>query len=209
MGLICDTDSALENVPLNNDCREALAQIKKAVVQKVFSTGTTKNTIADPTLLASWTPLLAATDNTKVVQTPYLNAPVSEAGDARVFGGGNETRSGIELIIGRDPSTFEAVIYDAKQNTIEALKGYENKANIAVWLVDENGDIGCLADDLDTPTTYFPIPIQSFFVGDKKFGNYDEPDMNKLMWQMAANWSDKFTVVRPSNFNALTDLVTP
>ena len=209
MGLICDTDSALENVPLNNDCREALAQIQKAVVQKVFSTGTTKNTIADPTLLASWTPLLAATDNTKVVQTPYLNAPVSEAGDARVFCGVNETRSGIELIIGRDPSTFEAVIYDAKQNTIEALKGYENKANIAVWLVDENGDIVCLADDLVTPNTYFPIPIQSFFVGDKKFGNYDEPDMNKLMWQMAANWSDKFTVVRPSNFNALTDLVTP
>jgi hypothetical protein len=209
MGLICSTSGALGNVPLNADCREALAQIQKTVIQKVFSSGTTLNTIADPTLLASWTPLLAATDNTKVVQTPYLNAPASEAGEARTFGGGNETRGGVELIIGSDPSSFEAMMYDQKQNTIEALKAYKEQPNIGVWFVDENGDIGCLADDLDTPTTYYPIPIQSFFVGDKKFGNYDEPDMNKIMWQMAADWSDKFTVVRPTDFNALTDLVTP
>lgn len=209
MGLICANDGVIDNVPLNDDCREALAQIQKAVFQKVFSTGTTKNAIADPTLLASWTPLLSAVDNTKVVQTPYLNAPVSEAGEARVFGGGNETRNGIEIIIGSDPSSFEAMFYDQKQNTIEALKTYREKSNVGVWLVDENGDIGCLADDLDTPTTYFPIPIQSFFVGDKKFGNYDEPDMNAIMWKFAQNWSDKFTVIRPTDFNALTDLVTP
>lgn len=209
MGLICANDGVIDNVPLNNDCREALAQIQKAVFQKVFSAGTTKNTIANPTLLASWTPLLAATDNTKVVQTPYLNAPVSEAGEARVFGGGNETRNGIEVIIGSEPSSFEAMIYDAKQDTIEALKLYKSKQNIGVWLIDENGDIGCLADSLTTPTTYFPIPVQSLFIGDKKFGNYDEPDMNKIMWKMAANFSDKFTVVRPTDFNALTALVTP
>ncbi len=209
MGLICTTDTDLNNIPLNEDCREALAQIQKAVFQKVFSSGTTRNTIADPTLLASWTPLLAAVDSSKVVQSPYLNAPASEAGEARTFGGGNETRSGIELIIGRDPSTFEAMMYDQKQNTIEEMKKYEAQSNIGVWLVDENGDIGCLADDLGTPTTYYPIPIQSLFIGDKKFGNYEEPDMNKIMWQLAADWSDKFTVVRPTDFNALTDLVTP
>lgn len=209
MGLICASDGEIEDVPLNDDCREALAQIQKAVIQKVFSAGNTKNTIVDPTLLASWTPLLAAADNTKVVQTPYLNAPESEAGEARVFGGGNETRGGVELIIGSEPSSFEAMMYDQKQNTIQALKSYKEKSNVGVWLVDESGDIGCLTDDIDTPTTYFPIPIQSFFVGDKKFGNYDEPDMNKIMWQMAADWSDKFIVVRPADFNALTDLVTP
>lgn len=209
MGFICDTDTPINDVPLNDDCREALAQVQKVLLQKVFSAGVTKNTIADPTLLASFTPLLAAADNTKVVQTPYLNAPASEAGEPVFFGEGAETRDRTGIFLRNDPSTFEAMIYDSKQDTIEALKSYRQKGEIGVYLIDENGDIGCLADDVETPTTYFPIPVRAFYVGDKQLGQGEAPDMNKIGWKLKADWSDKFTVVRPTDFNALTDLVTP
>ena len=209
MGIICgDTDGPIADIPIC-DGNEALNQIQKLILQKVFSSGSTKNTIADPTLLASWTPLLAATDNTKVVQTPYINAPDSSAGEARTFGGGNQTRNGITKIKGRNPSSFEGMFYEERQDTIEALKKYQDKTGMGIWIVDENGDIGCLADDVANPTTYYPIPIEALFIGDKAFGNFEDVDSNMISFELAPNWSDKFTVVRPSDFNALTDLATP
>jgi len=209
MGIICacPRDAALPDIPLDS-CPESLGQIQKAIFQRVYSSGTTKNTIEDPTALASWTPLLAAADSTKVVQSPYLQAPTSEAGAARTYGGGNETLGGVELVIGKEPSTFTANVLRSKQSTIAALKALQCE-DVGVFLVDENGQIGCLADDVETPTTYYPIPVQTLFVSDKSFGGLENPDMNMLSWSLSPDWSDKFVIVSPSDFNALTDLVTP
>lgn len=209
MGLFCNCPvaAAISDVPIDN-CPESMGQIQKAVLQRVFSTGTTKNTIADPTLLASWTPLLAAGDGTKTVQTPYLQAPTTEPGAARTYGGGNETLGGIEIIIGREPTAFTANILRSKQNTIKALKDYQCE-EAGVYLIDEYGRIGCLADDPENPTTYYPIPVAGFFVGDKTLGGLEAPDMNGIQWKFFPNWSDNFVIVTPSDFNALTDLATP
>jgi len=203
----CPLDAALNDIPLS-ECLEDLGQVQKAVLQRVFSTGGTKNTIADPTAQADWTPLLAAADGTKVVQTPYLNEPVTEPGAARTYGGGNATLGGIEIAIGREPTSFNASILRSPQNTIAALKNLQCE-NVGVYLIDEHGRIGCLADDIDTPTTYYPIPVSGLFVGDKNLGGLETPDMNAIMWKFFPNWSDKFVVVTPTDFNALTDLVTP
>jgi hypothetical protein len=209
MSLLCNCpeSAAIPNVPIS-DCPVAFGQTQKAILQRVFSTGTTKNTIADPTLLASWAPLLAAADGTKVVQTPYLTAPETEPGAARTFGGGNATLGGIEITIGREPTPFTGTILRNPQDTIKALKNYQCE-NVGVWLVDEYGRIGCLVDDHDTPTTYYPIPVSGFFVGDKDLGGLEEADLNAIMWKFFPNWSDQFVIVTPADFNALTDLVTP
>lgn len=209
MGLLCGScseETEIADIPLV--CGKTMGQIQKAVMQRIFSSGSTKNTIADPTLLASWTPLLAASDGTKVVQTPYITDPNNEPGEARTYGGGNETRDGIELIIGTEPTTFTGKLLSQRQDTIEALKKYACE-NVGTWLVDEHGNIGCLADDVDSPTTYYPIPVYAIHVGDLTFGNFEGIDFNGIQWKMKANWSDKFVVVTPSDFNALTDLITP
>jgi hypothetical protein len=152
--------------------------------------------------------MLAASDGTKAVQTPYIQAPTSEAGAARTFGGGNETLDGIEVIIGREASSFTGMIHSARQDTIANLKTYMCES-AAVWLIDEHGNMGGLVDDIETPTTYYPIPIEAFFVGDLVFGNFEGIDMNEVSWKMRPNWSDKFVVFTPTDFNPLTDLVTP
>lgn len=209
MGLICNCPegAALPNVPISN-CPESMGQIQKVIFQRVFSAGTTKNKLADPTLLASWTPLLTAADGTKAVQSPYIQNPQNEPGAPKTWGGGNETLGGIEIILGSDPTSFTGNILRSAQKTIKALKALMCE-NVGVWLVDANGNIGCICDDVDNPAEYYPIPVSGLFIGDKTFGGFEAPDMNGIQWKFAPNWSDNFKIVSPSDFNALTDLATP
>lgn len=213
MSLLCNcpAGAALSNVPIS-ECPESFGQVQKVIFQRIFSTGSTKNSFvaasADPKLKASWTPLLAATDGTKVVQSPYIQAPTTEAGAAKTYGGGNETLGGIEIIIGREPTSFTGNILRSTQDTIAALKTFACET-VGVYLVDEFGRIGALVDSRTTPTKYFPIPIRGLFVGDKSLGGLEAPDMNVISWKFFPNWSDNLVILTPTDFNALTDLSTP
>src|SRR5574344_1620853 len=213
MSLLCNcpTGAELVDIPVS-DCPESLGQVQKVIFQRIFSTGSTKNSFvaatADPKLKASWTPLLAASDGTKVVQSPYIQAPTTEPGSARTYGGGNETLGGVELIIGREPTSFTANLLRTSKATVAALKKYMCE-NVGVYLVDEFGRIAGLVDSLSSPTKFSPIPIGSLFVGDKTLGGLEAPDMNVISWKFFPNWSDKLHLITPDDFNALTDLVTP
>jgi hypothetical protein len=213
MGLLvnCPLGSALGDIPIE-DCPESLGQIQKVIFQRVYSASGVKNKLviatANPAALASWTALLAAADSTKVVPSPFISAPVVEAGAAREFGGGNETLSGIPITIGREPTTFTGSFIMTAQKTIEALKTYQGD-NVGVFLIDEYGRIVGLTDDHTTPTEFYPIPVSSLFVGDKVLGNLEGVDMNAVSWRFAPNWSDKLEIVKPADFEALTGLVSP
>ena len=135
-------------------------------------------------------------------------APTTEGGGARTFGGGKESLGGVELIIGREATSFTGNILRSAQKAIKAMKTYMCE-NVGVYLVDEFGRIACLADDVTTPTKYFPIPIASLFVGDKSLGGLEAPDMNVISWKFFPNWSDNLVILTPTDFNALTDLATP
>ena len=189
-----------------SDCKESMGQIQKVVFQRIYSTAGTLNSVADPTKKASFTTMFSATDGSKMVISPYIQGPTSEPGAARTFGGGNQTLGGIEINIGREPTTFKATIYQENQKTIALLKQYECD-NVGVWLIDENGNLGCLVDDMTTPTKYMPIPITKVFVGDKKLGGFEEPDSNSIDWSFFPNWSDTFYIVKRGalDFNPLTD----
>ena len=207
----CPQAAALANVPIS-DCPEDFGQIQKIIFQRIYSSGTTKNKFtiasANPNVLASWTSLLAAEDGTKVVQSPFISSPENEAGAKREFGGGNQTLNGIPIPVGQEPGTINAIIYQASQDTIEALKGYQCE-NVGVFFVDEYGRIAGIVDDKEAPTEFYPIPIESLFIGDKKFGGIEEPDSNALEFYQPPNWSDKFEIVVPTDFDALNDLATP
>lgn len=208
----CPESASIQDISVDA-CPESFGQIQKVIFQRVFSTGATKNEFVEAVnsilLKASWTPFLAASDGTKVVQSPYLQAPETEPGAARTFGGGNETLGGIEIIIGSEPTTFTANILQTKQAIIKELKKYQGEGAIGVYLVDEFGRIGALSDGLETPLKYFPIPINGLFVGDKNFGGIESVDMNSIMWKFFPNWSDDLVILQPTDFNALTDLITP
>jgi hypothetical protein len=163
--------------------------------------------------LAAWTAKMALTDGGKVVISPYIQAPTSEAGEARTFGGGNETLGGVELVIGRNPTSFSGVFRAVPQAIIKVIKELQCEAqadNLGVILFDENGNIeavkGSTVVDTTSTPTYFPIPIRSLFVSDKTHGGLEAPDSNNISWTFLPNFSDDLAIVAPSDFNPLTDL---
>lgn len=206
----CPAGTALPDIPVSN-CPESFGQIQKVAFQRLYKIIGEKNSFnADAGIgkKASWTPLLSADNDTKIVISPYIQAPTAEAGAARTFGGGNETLGGVEEIMGREPTPFTGVMRKLPQKIIKALKELQCESwgdNLGVYLFDENGAIGAI-QDAKTATTHYPIPIRSLFIGDKTLGGYEAPDSNNIQWVFLPNWSDDLAIIVPEDFNPLTDL---
>lgn len=200
----------MPDIPVSN-CPESFGQIQKVAFQRLYKSTGEKNsfkTDAGIEKKASWTPLLSADDDTKIVISPYIQAPTAEAGAARTFGGGNETLGGVEEIVGREPTPFTGAMRKLPQKIIKALKQLQCESwgdNLGVYLFDENGAIGAI-QDAKTATTHYPIPIRSLFIGDKTLGGYEAPDSNNIQWAFLPNWSDDLAIIVPEDFNPLTDL---
>ena len=153
-------------------------------------------------------PLLSSTTDTKVVVTPYIEAPTTEGGDAITAGGGNDSLGGVQYVVGRNAVNFTSVMRQVPQNIVKAMKPLmceANVGNLGVYLFNENGQIAALQDPTTT-TTYYPIPVRSLFVGDKLLGGLEALDSNALNWSFTPGWSDQLAIVTPTDFNPLTDL---
>ena len=213
----CPAASALTTIPAVT-CVESFGQIQKVAFMRLKKADGTVNSFVDGAgtgidKLAAWTAKMALTDGGKAVISPYIQAPTSEAGEARTFGGGNETLGGVELVIGRNPTAFSGVFRAVPQAIIKVIKELQCEAqadNLGVILFDENGNIEAIkgstvVDTTPTPT-YFPIAIRSLFVSDKTHGGLEAPDSNNISWTFLPNFSDDLAIVAPSDFNPLTDL---
>lgn len=213
MSLICQCPAAaaIATIP-NVTCPENFGQIQKVAFQRLRKADGTRNSFtatAAITALASWTALLSAADGSKVVVTPYINAPADSGGDARMTSGGNDDLGGIPNVLGGNPVQFDGQMRSVPQSVIKAMKALQceaNAGNLGVFLFDENGKIEALQDQT-TATTYYPIPIRALFIGSKIHGNFDAKDSNAISWQYPDNYSDDLVIVTPTDFNPLTDLV--
>lgn len=203
----CPAADSLPTIPAEG-CSQNFGQIQKIIFQRIYN-GSVRNSITgvttgvasegDATLLASWTALKAKTDSTKIAVTPFIENPADDGGDARTYGGGNETLNGIEIVIGSNPVTFSCrmngktqdIVVELKKLMCECLAG-----NLGAFLVNENGQIEgqVIAQDATTKT-WAPIPVQKLFVGDKKHGNYDGPDYNDLSFAFAPGYSDNLDIL--------------
>lgn len=213
MSLVCQCPAAaaLTTIP-NVACAENFGQIQKVAFQRLRQADGTVNSFtssASILLKASWTALLASTSGTKVVVSPYINAPADGGGDARMTSGGNDDLGGVPTVLGGNPVTFEGQLRAIPQNVIKIMKELQceaNAGNLGVFLFDENGNIEAIQDGT-TATTYYPIPIRALFIGSKIHGNFDAKDSNIISWQYPDNYSDNLKIVKPTDFNPLTDLV--
>ena len=213
MSLVCQCPAAaaLTTIP-NVQCSENFGQIQKVAFQRLRKADGTRNsftTAADIKLKASWTALLAAADGSKVVVSPYINAPADSGGDARLTSGGNDDLGGVQEVLGGNPVQFDGQIRAVPQSVIKVMKELQceaNAGNLGVFLFDENGNIQAVQDQT-TNTTYYPIPIRTLFVGSLIHGNYDAKDANNISWQYPDNYSDDLAIVKPTDFNPLTDLI--
>ena len=220
MSLICQCPAAaaITTIP-NVTCPENFGQIQKVAFQRLRQADGTRNAISGTTgttdpvenikLKATWTALLAAANGTKVVISPYINAPADSGGDARRTGGGNDDLGGIAEVLGGNPVQFDGSLRSIPQSVIKVMKELECEAkagNLGVFLFDENGKIQAVKDPV-AASTYYPIPIRSLFIGSLIHGNFDAKDSNAISWMYPDNYSDDLAIVAPSDFNPLTDLI--
>lgn len=209
----CPAAASIPDVP-NVQCSESFGQIQKVAFMRLKKADGTRNSFVtgattEITKKAAWQAKLSATDGSKIVVTPYLNSPADSGGDVRQSGGGNDDLGGIPTVLGANPVQFAAVMRGIPQSVAKALKSLiceGNAHNLGVFLFDENGKIEAI-QDTTTTTTYYPIPIDAFFVGDKIHGNYDAKDSNAIAWYYREGYSDYLKIVTPDDFNPLTDLV--
>lgn len=218
MSLICQCPAAtaITTIP-GVTCPENFGQIQKVAFQRLRQADGTVNEMAGsgtplaPTIIkkATWTALLAAANGTKIVVSPYINAPADSGGDARRSSGGNDDLGGIATVLGGNPVQFDGVLRSVPQSVIKIMKELQCEAaagNLGIFLFDENGKIEALQDPA-VPTTYRPIPIHSLFIGSKIHGNFDAKDSNAISWMYPDNYSDNLAIITPDDFNPLTDLV--
>ena len=212
MSLICQCPAAtaITTIP-NVTCPENFGQIQKVAFQRLQQADGTRNSFTSTNsilLKASWTALLAATDGTKVVVSPYINSPADSGGDVRLSAGGNDDLGGIAEVLGGNPVQFDGQIRSVPQSVIKVMKELQceaNAGNLGVYLFDENGKIEAIQSE--TSGTYYPIPIRGLFIGSKLHGNFDAKDMNLIQWSYPDNYSDNLVILKPTDFNPLTDLV--
>lgn len=213
----CPAANALTTIPAAT-CAESFGQIQKVAFMRLKKADGTVNKFTDGVSTgidkkAAWTAAMALTDGGKVVISPYIQAPTEDGGDARTFGGGNDTLGGVEIVIGRNPMNFSGVMRGVPQSIVKVMKELQCEAsgdNLGVILFDENGNIEAIKEVVSgTPDviSYKPIPIRSLFVGDKVHGGLEAPDSNAISWKFLPNYSDDLAIVAPSDFNPLTDLV--
>lgn len=214
----CPAAAALTTITTPK-CSEDVGQIQKLWFSRLtddknaaiaISAGSETGSILK---LASVQALLTAKDSTKLVVTPYVEAPTMEAGEARTSGGGNDSLNGIETIVGANPTTFTAEIRSQKQSVIKQIKELmgESKAhNLGAFFINENAQICGLdastSSDSSTVKKIAPIPVWNLFVGDKVVGGLEAPDHNTISFSLAPNWSDDFVILTPE-YNALTEVV--
>lgn len=219
MSLICQcpASTAITTIP-NVQCPENFGQIQKVAFQRLRQADGTVNSFAaaagtptTPTITAkaNWTSKMAAANGSKIVISPYINAPADSGGDARMSSGGNDDLGGIPVVLGGNPVQFTGSLRAIPQDVVRVMKELQCEAaagNLGVYLFDENGNIEAIQDATE-PNTYYPIPIRALFVGSKIHGNFDAKDSNVISWQYPDNYSDRLEIVKPTDFNPLTDLI--
>ena len=180
-------------------CGIRYGQVQKIAFTRIGNLfSNSSNPITD---LASWTAFLSAEDSTKIVVTPYVEAPTMEGGDEKTFGGGNTTLDGIIMVLGSQPIRMSFALRNYPQTIISALKILTKIRDLGVFLFNDNGGIICLQEG----GTYLPIPIRALFVGDLILSGRTQPDRNTMKFSFKSNYSDKLVVVKP-NFSPVNDL---
>jgi len=203
----CPQSAALTTIsPVT--CADRFGQTQKIIFQRLMDDRGARNGIAEPRAadVDNWVTLKSVTDSTKIVVTPFVENPTPDGGDVKTVGGGNESLNGAETVIGSNPVGMSFDLNNMPQNVIEQMKALMCEAmghNLGVFLVNEKGQLKGIKESVTssgtTTVTWYPIPIQTLFVGDLQLGGLDANDKNPMSFKFVPNYSDKTATLTPTN----------
>ncbi len=159
------------NCPLPTELQDIGAQgcpFNVGQIQRVIITRANNSvfpvTIAssDPAVIGTWTPLLSANDDTKVVKTPLVGGNPAIVGGSAITQGGNDnsTLNGEVEVTGTESSVFTADFKDLEPAIARAIKllkcesvvfSLGGLACVSCWYPNEFQSVSC--DTCDTSPT--------------------------------------------------------
>lgn len=185
-------------------CGEDFGQIQKFVFQRRQS-GAGTFTTATALLIATWTPLFAETDDTKVQSTPFFENFVIPGGEAITEGGDdNSTLDGIPIVVGQAAPAGSGRFRSLPTANFEELQKYICEVDMTVFMINEAGKI---IGYNPTGTQFHGIPFTNFFIGDKSIAGKNTNDFNPFTIAFRPGWSKKLKFLTPTDFDARYDLV--
>jgi len=208
----CPLATALTDIPAST-CPENMGQIQRYWFVRrgsvIWDIATPANNIPATitgnaaTVVAGWTILFAAADDTHVVTSPLIGGDsVIEAGSVVSQGGGdNSTLSGSTLINGINPATGKARFDSLTGAQIAAMRLLVCEgANMEVYMINQQGLIwGQRVGDLFTGFDCENVVIET--MTNNGFGTRDN---NNLTFQLPYDYDETKGSIAPTDFNALT-----
>lgn len=179
-------------------CKENFGQVQKAIFVDMDENA--NGVAAAPAGIVAALQALITTNKSAVI-TPFLEAPEQEAGEARTFGGGNDTPNGIEEFLGMGPSQFTAQMRGVPQSIIANMKQlicFAESGKLGVYLINGSGQIEGISKTVSNVQNLAPIPVRSIRISDKVHGGFDEPDRNEISWMFLPDYSDGLVIVTPT-----------
>jgi hypothetical protein len=215
MEFVCPKPDALTTV-IRHVCPENLGQIQRVIIQRPgFEFDANAGTPNPITALASWTPLLTAVGDTKIVITPNLVSFVIPQGEAQTIGGGdNSTIDGVEEVVGTGPITVTCDLSGVPVKIITQLrKLMESETDLVVYMINQYAQIICRElDPIANPGDVYggiPIAAGTFFVPYPGNAGYGTKDLATMRFGFAEDWAKDRALVKGADFNAKTQLIAP
>lgn len=197
----CPANAAIPTIP-DPTCPEDIGQIVRLILTRQGNQ--IAATEAAAKLLATYTPLFAAVDETKIQITPKLmeattippGEPIKEGGDD------NSTPLGRALVVGAGTIPFEGFLRGVNSAIIDALQQFSCE-DLDVAFVNEFGQIGFRKN---TDLSLRGIPIHAFFAGTKGAEGKNTQDKSKITFGLDSDWRKNFVLVTPTDFDPRFDL---
>ena len=208
----CPLATSLTDIPASV-CPENMGQIQRYwFVRKgevIWDTVTPANnlpaTIAalQPSVLAGWTILFAAADDTHVVTSPLIGGESTLTGGSTITqgGGDNSTLSGTTLVNGINPTDGSARFDSLTGPQIAAFRTLACEGTgLEVYLINQQGLIwGQQVGDLFTG-----FDVSNVVLGSMTNAGFGTRDMNTMTFQLDFDYDETKAAITPTDFNALT-----
>jgi hypothetical protein len=173
----CPIPTALPDIITGSPCYENFGQIQRLV----FWRSGYSLSVASAEIDSVWQDLL---DDGIIAVTPYVSGATVAPGAAREYGGGNDTRNGIPIVLGSEYSVFDANLLRQRQEVIVELKKLVCE-QLDVIFVNENLQLGYD----ERAGRVYGFPIAGLFVSDVSLLGYSEAQRNIIRFMLPANWS--------------------
>lgn len=198
MECACPKPAALKTIP-KATCPENIGQIQKIIFQRpgfVFDSSDD----SDYTLLASWTPLLTAVDDTKIVVTPWLeNVIIPQSEPITEGGGDNTTLNGRAINVGETNPLMTGNYRMIQSAIVDAMKALGCE-DLVMYFINEFDQLVVknVSSPLSPLVKVTGIPCFGAFFSDLGNEGKNTQDKGNFSIGMDYGWRSNIVIAKPA-----------